>query len=517
MRTLYQACLMITAVVFVAACSPDPTVETVDTPSHGTNVSWFQGDLDSAFAAAVEQDKPVFFYWGADWCPPCQEIRNTVFKSSRFLELSKEFVAVYMDGDTERAQQAGEQFGVKGYPTMIVFDKTGVELTRIPGGIDIAKYNDVLGLALDSITPTKELVRQLIAGETLTEKDLKQLAFYSWGQDFTALPEEYDVEIFAKAAEQSNNPITASRLYMQYLSEQMSDEATVVPGALEKVSGFLNDDSLVLANWGAFAYYTEELLPLLAEAPNREALKTNWLGKVRALRKHQSLSTADQLGGFLPDIVFHFAEYPDSELPVDVATDLRAAVARADNITTNASARQSVVSNISYILQQAKLYDDARAILTAELEKSEAPYYFMSSLSALAEKEEDIEAAVAWRKQAYETSVGNATRLQWGGAYVRALIRMTPEANEEILRVTEELVANFEGANDIFSGRNFRVLRSLAKALHEWQGDNSNLNQLFAELAGRCAQFDNDSAFKTNCEEVTNPWQTQPLAEADHG
>ena len=52
----------------------------------------------------------------------CHAISATVFKSPEFLERSKLFVPVYLDGDTENAQAYGEKFSVRGYPTMIVFD-----------------------------------------------------------------------------------------------------------------------------------------------------------------------------------------------------------------------------------------------------------------------------------------------------------------------------------------------------------------------------------------------------------
>ena len=84
-------------------------------------IDWFAGDVDAAFAAAKAANKPVFLYWGAEWCPPCAQIKSTIFSKREFQERSRLFVPVYLDGDTPSAQKHGERFGVVGYPTMILF------------------------------------------------------------------------------------------------------------------------------------------------------------------------------------------------------------------------------------------------------------------------------------------------------------------------------------------------------------------------------------------------------------
>jgi len=108
------------------------TSETIVTED--ARIGWYEGSIEQAFADAEAAGTPVFLYWGAVWCPPCQEIKHTVFKSQQFINLTKLFVPVYLDGDTDQAQAWGEKFGVKGYPTMIVFNPAGEEVTRIPGG-----------------------------------------------------------------------------------------------------------------------------------------------------------------------------------------------------------------------------------------------------------------------------------------------------------------------------------------------------------------------------------------------
>jgi thioredoxin-related protein len=499
-----------------------PQLEVEDHTRAETNaISWFEGDLDAAFTHAKTDAKPLFLYWGAVWCPPCQEIKHTVFKSRRFIEQSQSFVPVYLDGDTEAAQAAGEKFGVKGYPTMIVFNSAGTEITRIPGGIDISRYNDILESALDSITPTALLVANLTTDPgSLTEHHLKQLAYYSWGQDHKALPEGYSPDLFRKASELAKDEVTASRLYMQYLYEvsaaqknkQQEDgengekDKTIKPmdGAMLVLEKILASKTLVLANWDSLAYYASDLSPLVASGSALTELKSQWQSAIFDARRDESLSEAERLSGLLPMLEFYFEDDTNTTLNEELKSIVLNATQHADAVTQNSFARQSVINQISYVLQEARLMDEAKTLLTSELERSKSPYYFMSSLSALAEKEGDIPTALAWRKKAYESSTGNATRFQWGASYVRSLLRMTPEDEATITQISMALFSEMKSDKELFAGRNFRVLRSLNLALHAWQDERSAslLANFDQAIMSRCDALPLDSPAMQNCKSL---------------
>ena len=453
-----------------------------DEPS-ADEIQWFSGDVGQAFLQAKEEGKPIFLYWGAVWCPPCQEIKQTVFKSRRFISLSESFIPIYLDGDTARAQAAGEQFGVKGYPTMIVFNSLGEEITRIPGGIDISKYNDILAVSLNSIKPTSQLVEMVQAGSTtLTDADFQQLAYYSWGQDQQALPENYSPEIFLEMSNASKEPLASARLYMQYLravasSTDAESGPVLVTEARGRVTEILQNDVLTLASWEYFAYYTQEVLSVVVDVesdPEGAAMFADrWKTTMIRLSDSPSLSTAEQLAGFLPAIHFYYLEDETREISPEFKMQILTAVRKADRATRNSFARQSVVSQINYVLQSAHLVSEAKAILLAELKKSTAPYYFMSSLSSIAENDGDDETALNWRRKAYESSQGAATRFQWGANYVRTLIRLTPEDDKLIVTTAMKLLLDIDSEEDTFSGRNFRVLRSMTKSLRQWAEENA--------------------------------------------
>lgn len=474
-------------------------------------IGWYQGTVEEAFASAKKENKPIFLYWGAVWCPPCQEIKHTVFNSRRFIRQSEAFVPVYLDGDTTTAQLLGEKFGVKGYPTMIIFNSSGTELTRIPGGIDVSIYNDILALSQETLSPTSELVlRVLNAPDTITEKNLKQLAFYSWGQEHNALPDNYSPNLFLQMSELAADKVSRARLYMQYLyavAEANDSKATTITpldGAYEEVVLILKSDTLVLACWDSLAYSSTKLLPYIAGKEQQAELITIWQKRLLELSTQDSLSTAEQLGGLFPTLDFYFFEDDSRSLDLETKNVVLNATQLADTATTNSFARQSVVNQINHVLQSAHLNSEAKILLLNELERSKSPYYFMSSLAALAEKQDNIEESIEWYKKAYDSSVGAATRFQWGANYVAAVIRLQPKREEHIIASATSLLSEIENKSNIFAGRNFRTLKKLTKNLEKWQTQEqlASLGYFRNTVNQRCSQQDADSITALNCASI---------------
>ncbi len=122
------------AAVVAPAAAPvaDATPKPVPTaPADGghdaAGIAWrnaaTDADVDAAFAQAKSDAKPVFVYWGAKWCPPCNQVKATLFNRQDFIERSRAFVPVYVDGDSPGAQKIGARFKVSGYPTMVLFNR----------------------------------------------------------------------------------------------------------------------------------------------------------------------------------------------------------------------------------------------------------------------------------------------------------------------------------------------------------------------------------------------------------
>mgnify|MGYP001084774456 CR=1 FL=1 len=478
--------------------------------SRPPGIDWFDGTVERAFEHAKATNTPLFLYWGAVWCPPCVEIRQTVFKSPQFRAQTKLFVPVYLDGDTEQAQAWGDEFGTKVYPTMIVFNPAGEEVTRINAGVDVSAYNDVLGLALDRMRPTAELVQAAMRDPAaLSGSDFQQLAYYSWF-DGKALPDEAQPELFLSLADAAavSQPEASVRLYLQYLSMRADSpaDATYAPaGDPARLAAILESPDLMIACWD-YLIMPESIEPALVGAPEAlHALKAQWAQRVLDLRHDERLSAKYRLYGWRPWLVFHFEGDDDRSrpLPDHVTEAIRADGRAAAATVAGTQARQSVINTVSNVYVMAGMIDDARALLLEEIGKSKTPYYFMGSLASLEEREGNDAVALEWRRKAYEAAEGPATRIRWWASYIEALTRLAPGEPAGIRQAAFEVFDPAAGMADLFVGANYRNLARARASLGDW-GEGSDtarivMDDFDAKIRQACSAEPAQSAARANC------------------
>ena len=252
---------------------PDSTVvpttqfesETLTSTSHDA-ILWHAGDIDSAFAVARSARKPVLLYWGADWCPPCSRLKATVFRRPEFVERTRLFVAVNLNGDDPGAQRLGEEFDVAGYPTVIVLSPDREEITRIAIGLEMEQYVNALDIALAATQPASAAYSAVLSG-VATESDLRLLASYSWTQDNERLLPKSQLATALRTLETwypAHLAVEKSRIFLAYLAAygtSASEEDEVLPLPVEEQSGararlleILNDPALIEANLSYIVY-----------------------------------------------------------------------------------------------------------------------------------------------------------------------------------------------------------------------------------------------------------------------
>ncbi|MFT3663832.1 thioredoxin fold domain-containing protein [Piscinibacter sp.] len=503
--------LVLAAALAAAACSKK------DEAPPPAGIAWVRAagdaEVDAAFARARAEGKPVFVYWGAQWCPPCNQLKATLFNRQDFIERSRAFVPVYVDGDAPGAQKLGARFAVRGYPTTVVFARDGRELTRLPGEVDAQQYNELLALALAAQRPAGELLAAARAGgKDLSDADWRLLAWYSWETDQQQLagrdgPAALLRELARACPDSSADAALRLRLKALAAEGAQGGQGVVADAAEQRrtLTALLADAGRARRHVDVLAGSAREIVAALAapDAPERAPLVAAFDAALATLQADATLSRADRLGALAARVQLTKPE----RLPA-LQAELRALAARFDREISDGYERQAVITTAAWALEEAGLLDDSDALLKANLARSHSPYYLMSGLADNARKRGDAAAAVDWSAQAFEKSEGAATRLQWGAGHLRALVELAPRDAARIEALAARLIDEAAAQPDAFEARSGRSMQRIGKLLRDWDpmGEHAAvLQRLQRRLDAVCARLPAGGEARGVCDAVLKP------------
>ena len=491
--------------VALASCQTDTGAEPAQASGDADAylaIDWHDGTVEEAFAEAGRSAKPLFLYWGAVWCPPCNLMKSTLFQQPEFIAKTRNFVAVYLDGDTQRAQVWGEKHDAVGYPTLIVFDSTGRQMTRLPSTLTPESFMAALDDASSGLAPVAGLVRVALNGErALTAAEYRRLAYHSWYEDRRTLGAEQYLALFDRLAEETpeDDPALTRRVQALRLSEALgAAEPELDPGHYAEMLSLLAAEEYDLANLMMFSGKLSTAFAALATDPaQREELRGAWAGAIEAVLANPTGSKSAPV--FSLELLLELERIDNAEAPPspELLARIVAAAEQADAAAETQQERQSLIFYSYALLRGAGELERARLLLEKELEISEEPYYFMSPLASLSFEAGDMDGGLRWMARYYREARGPATRFQHGANYIRALTQWTPENAEAIIAASEEVLAEMQGQPDALANRNLRSFGWLVDALEAWRDEHhaglslaaldSGIAQICAEHAGEAS------------------------------
>jgi len=508
-----------------AAAEPARTVHPPERAGDDAGIAWSHAasdaDVDAAFRTARLQSKPVFMYWGATWCPPCNQVKSTLFNRQDFIARSRAFVPVYIDGDSPGAQKLGARFKVSGYPTMVLFTPQGAELTRLPGEVDAERYNEVLTLGMNSQRPIRTVLEQARrGGSDLGADDWRLLAFYAWDTDQQQLVPKADVgrllQQLADACPAALGEI-ALRLRLKALAAGARRPAPDRVAARQLLA-LLDDPVAARSQMDLLANSAVEITQAVSHrgSPQRAVVLQSFDTALRRFEADATLSRADRLNALIARVDLSKLDVPKpagaragmAPVPAALLNDVRDQAAAADRQTTDGFERQSVITAAAYLLQDAGLTRESDELLRANLSRSHSPYYLMSELASNARARGDTAQALHWYEQAFEHSVGPATRLQWGSSFVSALVELSPHDEARIETVAAELLTEAATQSDAFYERSGRSLQRLGSKLALWNRSGAHqatLQRLQARLDGVCSALEPSDPHRATCAALFKP------------
>jgi thiol-disulfide isomerase/thioredoxin len=472
-------------------------------------------EIDRAFAQARGAKRPVLLYWGASWCPPCNQLKATLFNRQDFAAVARGYVTVHVDGDRPGAQRIARRFGVSGYPTMVVFSPAGAEVTRLPGEAEPQEVLAIMRLGLAGGRPVKALLGDARAGKPLTATEWRMLAHYSWATDDRRLVPKAELPIVLAqlaAASPVGEADVADRLWLKAITASDDGKGLKPDAALrQRVEQVLADAARTRSHSDLLSGAAADIVRVLSkqDSAERQTLLRSFDGALKRLEADATLSRADRLGALIARVELARLGAADDAAQVSVSAALQQEVrehaARADREITDGYERQAVITAAAWALGRAGLWSDSDALLTGNLARSHSPYYLMSQLGSNARKQGRNDEALTWFERAYNASVGPATRLQWGASYIAALVDLASADASRIEKVAAAVLNEAAGDSGAFAGRSLRSLQRVSDKLVPWGKAAPNaaaLARLRARLEASCNKHRGSAAEREACRKL---------------
>lgn len=112
--------------------TPPVTTPVVPPPVTAPEVLANFSDYQEALAAAKKHNRPIFLYFGAEWCGWCKKMKSETLSDAAVKDkLGREYVTCLIDTDKDRA--TARKYKVSGIPAYMVIDTSETVVVRDSG------------------------------------------------------------------------------------------------------------------------------------------------------------------------------------------------------------------------------------------------------------------------------------------------------------------------------------------------------------------------------------------------
>ncbi len=475
--------------------------------------NWFQGTYADALVLAKRQDMPIFVYWGATWCPPCNELRATTFSSPSFHEQMNYYIPFHIDGDHEGSQALGEQLKLEAYPTLLILNTRGEEMLRVVDAINEVELIQSLQTLVSSNTTWDQALAKIRVGQG-TEKEWQLIARAQLTDLVTAglkpsprLAQMANLIDLAPASQKS----TRAHLIDQWLGEYLDQLAALKGNNIAKIdlTNAHNETAkkflmqiLENSETANAAPYTLTIRShdvfkniLLAESEGiRMQFRDLWLKRLIDLEKNQATLPEIRLWTNFPRYYFSQQLTIKSGLPDSsvIKKKIMHDIDHIEQMIQEPTLRYLLLTSGASLLQDIGEEKDSLALLLREVDKTKAPWFFYRRIANIYFERGDEVKAFEFSKKARESVKGLASKLAWIYYDLELSTRDIKNQNlimmqeERILEILDDFYQTSFSVVDGFSGRNEKIAKKTTNIVKKWIPQSQRVRQLIAKFENNC-------------------------------
>jgi thiol-disulfide isomerase/thioredoxin len=114
------------------------------------SIRFDESGLDAVMQRAKIDKKPIFYMIYADWCPHCKNIKATTLKDADVITfMNANYIFAGLDFEKPGSESFKEKYKIKSFPTFLVLDENGIELSRFTGELKKDKFLTEVKIALN--------------------------------------------------------------------------------------------------------------------------------------------------------------------------------------------------------------------------------------------------------------------------------------------------------------------------------------------------------------------------------
>lgn len=100
-------------------------------------IQFFKGTFQEALEKAKAENKPIFLDIYATWCGPCKMLKKHTFSDKEVGNYyNANYINIAIDGETKEGRELANKYGIQGYPTLIILDNKGKQLSKQVGFVE---------------------------------------------------------------------------------------------------------------------------------------------------------------------------------------------------------------------------------------------------------------------------------------------------------------------------------------------------------------------------------------------